>query len=83
MTNFKSLKQFLEMETDVVPAPATVQKDIAQDIAKMLFADAEGQAADIAADQNGHGFSGDAIKAHAEKTLQRVKMYLDDLIKQG
>lgn len=83
MTDFKTLKQFLETETDVIPAQPSVQRDIAQDIAKALFDDAEGQAANMAADEHGHGFSGDAIKAHAEKTLQRVKMFLDDLIKRG
>lgn len=83
MADFQTLKQFLEMETDVVPGQPSVQSDIAQDIAKALFDDAEAHAANTAADQNGHGFSGDAIKAHSEKTLQRVKMFLDDLIKRG
>lgn len=84
MADFATLKQFLsDSTTKVIPGPTTVQHDIAQDIAKMLFQHAESQAADIAADQGGHGFSGDAIKHESEKVLQRAKMYLDDLIKQG
>ena len=84
MADFATLKQFLsDSTTKVVPGPGTVQHDIAQDIAKMLFQHAEAEAANIAADQGGHGFSGDAIKHESEKVLQRAKMYLDDLIKQG
>lgn len=84
MADFATLKQFLkDSTTRVVPGPTTVQQDIAQDIAKMLFQHAESEAANIAADQGGHGFSGDAIKHEADKVLQRAKMFLDDLIKQG
>lgn len=83
MSEFKTLKQFIEMETSVVPAPVHVQNDIAQDIAKMLFKHAESEAANVAVDQGGHGFNGDAIMHQADKILQRAKMFLDDLIKQG
>lgn len=84
MTEFATLKQFLsDSTTKVVPSPATVQQDIAQDIAKLLFQAAENEAASIAADEGGHGFNGDHIKHQADKILQRVKIYLDDLIKQS
>ncbi len=84
MADFKTLKQFLsDSTTKVIPGPTTVQHDVAQDIAKMLFKHAEDEAANVAHDQSGHGFSGDAIKHEADKVLQRAKMYLDDLIKQG
>lgn len=84
MADFATLKQFLsDSTTKVVPGQVSVQQDVAQDIAKMLFQAAEETAANIAADQGGHGFSGDAIKHEADKILQRVKMFLDDLIKQG
>ncbi len=84
MSDFKTLRQFLsDAETSVVPGPALVQNDIAQDIAKMLFAKAEEQAADVAAEAGGKGFGGDAIKHEAAKILQRTQMFLDDLIKQG
>lgn len=84
MSNFATLKQFLsDSTTKVVPAQPTVQHDVAQDIAKILFQAAESEAGTIAADEGGHGFSGDAIKHEADKILQRAKMFLDDLIKQG
>lgn len=84
MADFKTLKQFLsDATTKVVPGQAHVQHDVAQDIAKMLLQSAESEAANIAADQGGQGFNGDAIKHEADKILQRVKMFLDDLIKQG
>lgn len=84
MADFKTLKQFLsDSTTKVVPGPGTVQHDVAQDIAKILFQAAEGEAGNIAADQGSHGFNGDAIKHEADKILQRAKMFLDDLIKQG
>lgn len=84
MSEFKTLRQFLsDSTTEVVPGQAHVQHDVAQDIAKMLFKAAEDEAANIAADQGGQGFNGDQIKHEAGKILQRVKMFLDDLIKQG
>lgn len=84
MADFATLKQFLNDSTHkVVPGSATVQYDVAQDIAKTLFQSAESQAANIAADEGGQGFNGDHIKHQADQILQRVKMYLDDLIKQG
>ena len=84
MADFATLKQFLaDQTTKVVPGPVSVQHDVAQDIAKLLFQHAEAEAANVAHDQNGHGFSGDAIKHEADKVLQRAKMYLNDLIKRG
>ncbi len=84
MADFATLKQFLaDQTTKVVPSQPQVQNDVAQDIAKMLFTAAESEAGNIAADQGGTGFNGDAIKHEADKILQRVKMFLDDLIKQG
>ncbi len=84
MPDFATLKQFLsDSTTQVVPGPTSVHHDVAQDIAKILFQAAEGEAANIAADEGGHGFNGDAIKHNADKILQRAKMFLDDLIKQG
>lgn len=84
MTNFKTLKHFLsDSMTKVIPGPTTVQQDVAQDIARMLFQAAESEAGSVTADEDGHGFNGDAIKHQADKILQRSKMFLDDLIKQG
>ena len=84
MADFATLKQFLsDSTTKVIPGPTTVQHDVAQDIAKLLFKAAEENAANIAADEGGHGFGGDQIKHEADKILQRAKMFLDDLIKQG
>lgn len=84
MADFATLKQFLsDSTTKVVPGQVSVQQDVAQDVAKMLFQAAEEAAANIAADQGGQGFGGDAIKHEADKILQRVNMFLDDLIKQG
>lgn len=84
MADFATLKQFLSDSTHkVVPGQVSVQHDVAQDIAKMLFQASESEAANIAADQGGHGFSGDQIQHEADKILQRAKMFLDDLIKRG
>ena len=77
------LQPLKESTTEVVPDAPKIATDVAQEVAKMVFDEAEVQAANTAHDQNGHGFDGNAIMAEAQKILQRVMTYLDDKIKQG
>jgi hypothetical protein len=82
MAQLRKIAGIKETTHDVLPATPRVESDIAQDIANMLFQAAESQTADIAADEGGHGFSGNVIMTNAQKIVQRALTFLDDKIKQ-
>jgi len=77
------LQPLKESTTEVMPNAPQIANDVAQEVASMIFDEAEVQAAHIAHDEGGHGFDGNKIMAEAQKILQRVMTYLDDKIKQG